>query len=181
MTASTLTIHRDISIESFEEKGREYVIHLAVLFIWFAACAAQDLHQRHIANSLTFGAAALALVYLLWTGTTWLGASAAEGGWALLIALVLTLPGYALNKLGAGDVKLLMALALATDRPILLGTFIGAGLSAGLWFWLAPKVLPLLNQRLTHPPGENIKGASKKLPFAPFLLCGFSLSVLCLT
>nr|WP_153443036.1 MULTISPECIES: prepilin peptidase [unclassified Pseudomonas] len=166
MTASTLTIHRDISIESFEEKGREYVIHLAVLFIWFAACAAQDLYQRHIANSLTFGAAALALVYLLWTGTTWLGASAAEGGWALLIALVLTLPGYALNKLGAGDVKLLMALALATDRPILLGTFIGAGLSAGLWFWLAPKVLPLLNQRLTHPPGENIKGASKKLPFA---------------
>ena len=39
------------------------------------------------------------LLYLLWTGDTWLGASAEEGGWALLIALLLTLPGYALHKL----------------------------------------------------------------------------------
>jgi len=157
------------------------MIHLLVVFIWFAACAIQDFIQRQIANSLTVGAALLALLYLLWTGHTWLGASASEGGWALVIALVLTLPGYALNKLGAGDVKLLIALALATDRQMLLGTFIGAGLSAGLWFWLAPKVLSSLNQRLTSAPVQSVTQASKKLPFAPFLLCGFSLTILCMS
>ena len=64
------------------------MIQLCVVFVWFAACSIQDLLQRHISNVLTFGAAALALLYLLWTGHTWLGASAAEGGWALLVALV---------------------------------------------------------------------------------------------
>lgn len=156
------------------------MIQLWVVLLWFTACATQDLLQRHIANSLTIGAAALALLYLLWTGHTWLGASAAEGGWALLIALLLTLPGYALNKLGAGDVKLLIALALATDRLMLLGTFIGAGLSAGLWWWLAPKICSLLNQRITPPVIGCTGKPSKKLPFAPFLLCGFSLTVLCI-
>ncbi|MES2868026.1 MAG: prepilin peptidase [Pseudomonadota bacterium] len=157
------------------------MIHLLVVFLWFAACAIQDLLQRHISNILTFGAAALALLYLFWTGHTWLGASAAEGGWALLIALVLTLPGYALNKLGAGDVKLLIALALATDRLMLLGTFIGAGLCAGLWWWLAPKIRSIGNQRVTPSTPEPHPLLSKKVPFAPFLLCGFGLTVLCIT
>lgn len=157
------------------------MIHLLVVFLWFTACAIQDLYQRQIANILTFGAGALALLYLLWTGHTWLGASAGEGGWTLLIALILTLPGYALNKLGAGDVKLLIALALATDRLMLLGTFIGAGLCAGLWWWLAPKIMSLCNQRVILPNNKHVKETSKKLPFAPFLLCGFSLTVLCIT
>jgi len=156
------------------------VIHFLVVFIWLIACATQDLIQRQIANSLTFGAAALALLYMLWTGHTWLGANAGEGGWALLIALVLTLPGYALNKLGAGDVKLLIALALATDRQLLLGTFIGAGLCAGLWYWLAPKFRSLLNQRLNPHGIEPTLQTSKKLPFAPFLLFGFTVTTLCI-
>ena len=92
------------------------MFNLISLVIWFIACTAQDLYQRQISNFLTLGAVSLALVYLACTGHTWLGASAAEGGWALLIVLILTLPGYALNKFGAGDVKLLSALALATDR-----------------------------------------------------------------
>ncbi|MFP3516082.1 prepilin peptidase [Pseudomonas sp. SIMBA_077] len=154
------------------------MMHLLVVFLWFFACAIQDLIQRQIANSLTLGAAALALLYMLWTGHTWLGASASEGGWALLIALVLTLPGYALNKLGAGDVKLLAALALATDRPLLLGTVIGAGICAGLWFWFVPKILFLVNQRITPAPLQPTTLSATKLPFAPFLLCGFSLTIL---
>ena len=153
------------------------MIQLCVVFVWFAACSIQDLLQRHISNVLTFGAAALALLYLLWTGHTWLGASAAEGGWALLVALVLTLPGYALNKLGAGDVKLLMALALATDRPTILGTIIGAGLCACAWWLFASKILPSMNQRVKIPSLVNNAPVSKKLPFAPFLLGGFTLTM----
>ncbi len=64
-----------------------------VLLIWLAVCAVQDARKRRIANALTFGAGALALIYLLVTGTTWLGAEAQQGLWAGVIALVLTLPG----------------------------------------------------------------------------------------
>lgn len=156
------------------------VIHLSVLLLWFGACAVQDARQRQIANSLTLGGAALALIYLLWTGHTWLGASAAEGGWALLIALVLTLPGYALNKLGAGDVKLLIALALATDRLVLLGTFIGAGVCAAVWWWLMPKIQPLFTQRSTSLASQDAAPVPAKKAFAPFLLCGFTLTMLCI-
>jgi len=82
-------------------------MHFWVLWIWLALCALQDLRQRHIANTLTLGAALLAAGYLLWTGSTWLGAAAAQGGWALLLALLFTLPGYAMGRMGAGDVKLM--------------------------------------------------------------------------
>lgn len=156
-------------------------MHLLVLFAWLAACAAQDLYQRQIANLMTLGGSALALLYLVYNGHSWLGASAAEAGWALLIVLVLTLPGYALNKLGAGDVKLLIALALATDRPVVLGTFIGAGLSAAVWMLIAPKITPVFNQWVSTHSFGNIGEPSKKLPFAPFLLCGFTLSAILLT
>ena len=156
------------------------MIQLGVVFVWLAACSVQDLVQRHISNLLTFGAAALALLWLLCTGHTWLGANAAEGGWALLVALVLTLPGYALNKLGAGDVKLLAALALATDRPTILGTVIGAGLFIGVWGLFASKIMPSINQRLKTPAFTQREEVSKKMPFAPFLFGGFALTMVLL-
>ena len=155
-------------------------MHLLILMIWLTTCSIQDLYQRQIANTLTLGAAALSLAYLLWTGTTWLGASASEGGIALIIVLVLTLPGYAMNTFGAGDVKLLIALALATDRLSVLGTLIGAGICAALWYVIASKILPLFNQRVATPVCNTEGETSKKLPFAPFLLAGFGLTSLCL-
>lgn len=153
------------------------MIQLAVVLLWFVACSIQDLLQRHISNLLTVGGAALAFLYMLWSGHTLLGASAAEGGWALLIALLLTLPGYALNKLGAGDVKLLMALALATDRPTILGTVIGAGICSGLCWFFASKILPSINQRVKTLSFSKDAPLSIKLPFAPFMFAGFALTV----
>ena len=97
--------------------------------------------------------------------------------WALLIALVLTLPGYALKKLGAGDVKLLMALALATDRPTILGTVIGAGICSGIWWFCASKILPSINQQVKTLSLAKGATVSKKLPFAPFLFGGFTLTM----
>lgn len=154
------------------------MINLVLLVIWFAACTAQDLYQRHISNVLTLGALCLALLYLVGTGHTWLGANAAEGGWALLIVLILTLPGYTLNKFGAGDVKLLSALALATDRLMVLGTLIGAGLWVAIAWVTASKILPLLNQPLKLPGTHLTCAPSKKLPFAPFLFGGFILTLM---
>ncbi|NBF05539.1 prepilin peptidase [Pseudomonas sp. Fl5BN2] len=148
-----------------------------VLWIWLAICALQDLRQRHIANALTLGAALLATLYLLWTGNTWLGASAAQGGWALLLALLLTLPGYATGRMGAGDVKLMAALGLASDTQYLLGAFIGAGLCSFLCLLIAPRVWPQQEQGLQSPEAEPVARLSKKYPFAPFVLAGMVLTV----
>lgn len=148
-----------------------------VLLIWLTLCAAQDARERHIANGLTLGAAGLALAYLLWTGTTWLGAEAVQGGWAFLLALAFTLPGYALKRLGAGDVKLMTGLGLATDGMHLLGVFIGAGLASVLWLLLAPRVWLHMGQGLRNHLRYLGPGMSKKQPFAPFVLVGLLLTL----
>ncbi|KAF0862710.1 prepilin peptidase [Pseudomonas sp. LD120] len=144
-------------------------MHFLLLWIWLSLCALQDWQQRQIANSLTLGVASLATIYLLATGSTWLGASAAQGGWALLLALLFTLPGYAMGRMGAGDVKLLAALGLATDTQHLLGTFIGAGLCSLLWLLIAPRYKPAYQQGTAQ--------LSKKYPYAPFVLAGMVLTV----
>jgi prepilin peptidase CpaA len=143
-----------------------------VLYSWLVLCAAQDIRQRHIANLLTLGAALLALLYLLWTGSTWWGATPAQGGWALLLALLLTLPGYALGRMGAGDVKLLAALGLATDQLHLLGTLIGAGATSLLWMLIAPRIWPFMGQGLKQSLRHLDPQQSKNCAFAPFILLG---------
>ena len=149
-----------------------------VLLIWLAVCAAQDARHRRIANALTFGAGALALIYLLVTGTTWLGAEAQQGLWAGVIALVLTLPGYFMGRMGAGDVKLMTAMGLATNGLFILCAFIGAGVASLIWLLVAPRVWLHMSQRLREHLRYMAPEMSKKLPFAPFVLAGTILALL---
>ncbi|MCU0071886.1 prepilin peptidase [Pseudomonas koreensis] len=151
-------------------------MHSFVLLIWLTLCAAQDARERHIGNRLTLGVGALALVYLLTTGTTWSGADAMQGGWAVLLALAFTLPGYALGRMGGGDVKLMTALALATDGQHVLGAFIGAGLTSAMWMLLVPKVWLHASQGVRERLRFFAPEMSKKLPFAPFVLVGIILT-----
>jgi prepilin peptidase CpaA len=153
-------------------------MHCFVVLIWLTLCAAQDARQRHIANVLTLGVGGLAAVYLLVTGHTWLGAEAVQGGWAFLLALLLTLPGYLLKRFGAGDVKLMTALGLATDGHHLLGAFIGAALVSALWIVVVPKLWLHMSQRLRECLRYLAPGKSKKLPFAPFVLMGTILTLI---
>ncbi|WP_426206053.1 A24 family peptidase [Pseudomonas sp. TWP3-1] len=153
-------------------------MHSLVLLLWLTLCAAQDARERHIGNSLTLGIGGLALIYLLVTGSTWLGANAGQAAWAVLLALALTLPGYALRRLGGGDVKLMTALALATDGQHLLGAFIGAALASAVWMLLVPKLWLHASQRLREHLRNFSPELSKKLPFAPFVLIGTLLTVL---
>ncbi|WP_024647040.1 prepilin peptidase [Pseudomonas syringae] len=145
---------------------------LCCLLLWCAVCAEQDARKKEISNLLTIGVIALAAGYLIVTGRTWLDAAPTEAALALLIALGLTLPGYALGRLGAGDVKLLAALALASDSTYLLGTFIGAGVALLVWLVIGRATWSLIHQGLTQRyPYMNPK-ASDKLPFSPFLFIG---------
>jgi len=145
---------------------------------WLGLCAVQDIRQRHLANGLTLGGALLALGYLLWAGNTWLGADAVEGGRALLLALLLTVPGYVLGRMGGGDVKLLAALGLASDPLHLLGTFIGAALASGLWWLLAPRLLPAADQPLARSLQYLDPRQGQKYAFAPFVLVGMALTLI---
>ncbi|WP_411390412.1 prepilin peptidase [Pseudomonas sp. MPB23] len=143
------------------------MIHGVVILLWLGLCAVQDMGQRQIANRLTLGAVLLALIYLLGTGSTWLGAPANEGGWAFALALLLTLPGYVLGRFGAGDVKLVAALALASTLEHLLWSLIGAAVVQAGW---------LLTRQWLSGRGDAVaKTASIKQPFAPFLFTGFAL------
>jgi len=128
-----------------------------VLLFWLALCAGQDARQRQISNLLTLGAAACALAWLLATGHSWTGAQASDADLALAVALLLSLPGYWLGQFGAGDVKLLGALALASSQQHLLLTIIGAGAALLLWGLL---------RRMLGRTGNT-------QPFAPFVLVGF--------
>ena len=147
------------------------------LIIWLMVCAAQDARERHIANVLTLGAGAVALAWLLWTGSTWLGAEAVEGGLAFLLALAFTLPGYWMGRMGAGDVKLVTALALATDGMHVLGTIIGAGVVSVLWLLISPKLWLYMSQSLREQLRYMGPQMSKKQPFAPFVLAGAVLTL----
>jgi prepilin peptidase CpaA len=105
---------------------------LAALLLWAALAAVWDVRHRRLPNTLTLGGALTALLWLGTQGHSLAGASygAVAAGFAL--ALLFTLPGYALGQLGAGDVKFLAAFALMADWRQVLVVVVVSGLLAGL-------------------------------------------------
>jgi prepilin peptidase CpaA len=146
-------------------------LHTLVLLIWFGLCAAQDLRQRRISNLLTLGGGALALAYLAVTGETWLGSSPPWPG--LLVVLALTLPGYLMRRLGAGDVKLLLFLVLASSGRLTLLCLAGAGVWYLGWYLSSRLFWPWLSAR-AQARLDLFSPAQRVYPFAPFLFLGLS-------
>lgn len=148
------------------------------LFIWGLLCAIQDAQHRRISNRLTLGLSIIAIGYLLLTGNSFTGSSAGITLLGLALALLLSLPGYVGDKMGAGDVKMLAALALASGPVYVLGSVIIAALGMLGWVLCGPalwRTLPLaLHQRIPlMNPAERAR-----LPYAPFLFCGMLASML---
>jgi len=90
--------------------------------------------------------------------------------------MLLTLPGYMLGRFGAGDVKLLGALALATSHQYVLGTFIGAGIAVLLWMLSRRRLWTLLNPKVKKRLQVLAEQVGDKQPFAPYVLVGFLLT-----
>ncbi|AXA26897.1 MULTISPECIES: prepilin peptidase [Pseudomonas] len=147
-----------------------------VLLMWLALCTEQDVRERQISNTLTLGVAACALAWLFATGHSWIGADASDAGWALAIVMLLTLPGYMLGRFGAGDVKLLGALALATSHQYVLGTFIGAGVTVLVWMLGRRRLWTLANPKVKKRLQRLAEQVGDKQPFAPYVLAGFLLT-----
>ncbi|WP_437882602.1 prepilin peptidase [Pseudomonas sp. LRF_L74] len=147
-----------------------------ILLAWLALCTWHDLAGLRISNWLTLGGCAVALACLLGNGQTWLGASPAAALGGLALALLLGLPGYALRRFGAGDVKLLSFIALAATPGILLRCVAAAGIVLALWALasrpLWPRLPGAMRTRLHYLAPENLHG----YPFSPFLFIGYLIS-----
>lgn len=155
---------------SFLARGAETLNLLGVIaVIWSVAIASMDVAQRRVPNALTFGAMLLAVIAFFWTGLSPLGAGGASMLIGATLSLVLTLPGYLTHKLGAGDVKLLLAIALLGGTAAVLTSFVVGTLTivvvAVCWVWLGPGF------GFSYPGG-------KSLPFGAALALGFVVAVI---
>ena len=146
-------------------------LHTLVLLAWVALCAVQDARQRRISNALTFTGILFALMYVLWTARSWLDVAWPQVVLGCVWVLLLTLPGYWLRRFGAGDVKLMLLVALATGSQHVLLSFVIAGFSCGLWAggWVLFK-----GRHVGEPTGG-------KWPFAPFIFVGLSAACIILS
>ncbi|WP_169518328.1 prepilin peptidase [Solimonas variicoloris] len=106
----------------------------ALLGAWVTVIAWYDLRQRRVPNVLLILMAVPAFLALIVNGTGLLGErwGSSVGGMALGFAL--TIPGYALHRFGAGDVKFaaMLGLFLGAERgfEMVLGASILMGVTA---------------------------------------------------
>lgn len=92
-----------------------------------------DLYARRLPNLLTLGMCLVAAGWLLLTGHAMLGANWSSVLAGVLVSLLLTLPAYAAGWLGAGDVKMLLAIALLVGNQTMLLVFVIAAVLAALF------------------------------------------------
>lgn len=101
-----------------------------IVIAWCLSIIITDLGTRRLPNVLTLGVCLIALAWLLSTGHSMLDASWSSTLTGVLFALGLTLPAYAARMLGAGDVKLFLAIALIGNHMLTLLTFVIAAFLA---------------------------------------------------
>ncbi len=104
----------------------------ALLCLWALAIAAIDWQQRRVPNVLLLALLLPAVAVLAWRGTGILGIGWLPSLLGLALALALTLPGYALSRFGAGDVKLAAVMGLVLGWPLVVYALLVAGLLMGL-------------------------------------------------
>lgn len=139
-----------------------------IVVAWCLGICISDLTRRRIPNFMSFGAILLAVGYLLITGHAVLGASWQSALLGASLGLLLTVPGYLVGQLGAGDVKLIFAIGLLGGWYMTLFTFVVAGLMAG-----AVGVGYLL---CIHYGGLAIS-AKKWMPYGSALSLGFLVAI----
>ena len=143
-----------------------------LLLLWAAACAWQDAQQKRINNGLTLSGIAIALAYLLLRQQTLTGSPPLQALAAVGVMLLLMLPGYMTAKVGAGDIKMLLGLALASNVFYILICILVAAVAMVLWVLLAPWVWRVCSSKLTARIPYLAPAYQRSLPYAPFLFLG---------
>jgi prepilin peptidase CpaA len=146
--------------------------------IWLLMCASYDLGWRRLPNWLTLGALIPAIGVLLISQHSVLGSSVSSALWAFALAVMLTLPAYAVGWLGAGDVKMLAAMGLLGGLPFMLTSYAIAAFSSVFVIAIIQflqRILPYFNLKLS-PFGLQIPvpalARRKFLPFGTLLGVG---------
>lgn len=156
-----------------------------VLVAWACAVAWMDLRHRRIPNVLSLGGWVLGVSHLLIVGHSPLGASASSSWLAAGLALLVTLPGYLLRQLGAGDVKFLVALGLLSSWPLTLNSFAIGALLGAVMGWVGHN-RPMLLSALPiawQAPGSWLarwgasRPAKRHIPFGACLTAGLLLGL----
>ena len=124
----------------------------ALLLVWAALVAVVDWRQRRIPNLLLLALLLPAAVWLPWQGRGLAGADAWQSLAGMGIAFALTLPGYAMSRLGAGDVKLASVMGFVQGVPELLYTLLAAALLLGAMSLVAVRMAGFANARLMRLP-----------------------------
>ena len=88
--------------------------------------------SRRIPNVFSLGAIVAGLTYLAYAGNALLSGTWLDVLLGVLLALLLTLPAYIMRWLGAGDVKLLLAIASLGGWEAVITSFAVAGLLCGI-------------------------------------------------
>ena len=106
--------------------------------MWALLIGAYDVYTHRVPNLALLPLLVLAVLALLVNGSGVLGASVLSSLGGLGVVFLLLLPGYALGRMGAGDVKFAACLGLLLGLPRTLDMLLLAGLGLGLLalFWL---------------------------------------------
>jgi Flp pilus assembly protein protease CpaA len=153
---------------AINDKMHSMTIAEMIVIAWCLGVTLADMRARRIPNLMSLGMCLIAIVCLLVTGHTLLNASMHSALLAAAIALLLTLPAYAARLLGAGDVKLLLAIALVSGSDFTLFAFV---IAAVLTVIAAAIYLSLT--RLRTPPTTR----TRWLPFGAALSVGLLLAM----
>lgn len=144
-----------------------------LLIAWGCSCALSDCRYRRIPNSLTIGAALIAVVYLLIEGHSILGASTLSALTAGVGAILVFAPFLWSGWLGAGDIKMMSAIGFIGGTNTLAVTFV---LSS---FLTIPVVACLWLSAIAKNRQSTL--SSLKLPQGLFLALGLILTLFGLT
>ena len=138
-----------------------------LVFAWCLGVLVSDLTLRRIPNLFSIIAGVAALAALAFTGESPLGASWQSVLIGVMLSIALTLPGYFARWLGAGDVKLFIAIALLGGWEVSLISFVlGAMLGA-----LVALVL-IMTRHSGHQVSER-----RWIPFGAALALGLMVTV----
>lgn len=124
----------------------------ALLLIWALAIAGYDWFRRRVPNLLLLALLLPTAAMLVWRGEGPLGASWPYSLLGLVIGFLVTVPGYAVSRLGAGDVKLAAVLGLVQGWPMVSWTLMAAALMLGAMSLAAVTVLGFANARSARIP-----------------------------
>lgn len=151
--------------------------HTLVPTLILLAGVANDLWSRKVKNMLVLACMAIALLSAYFTGG-W--AQVGDGGLALLLALVLTLPLVLFGVIGAGDMKIFMAFGLASESraivPVTLAALIWGALLGVCRSIVQGEALTLLRNTagIVYSPWRTQAIEYHKIPYTIALFLGWT-------